>query len=441
MMPFGARPPPRPTGSKPMMPRNNNTSPSPQNINQTSTNPTYRPSQPVSNNNNNTPRPPQYTNQSTNHSPVAQNPPIPYSNNNQPIYTSQNGPPIVDGRGRGGPPPSRPAYGGPPSNTNPSPINTNNNGSRQPNQGPPLPGNNATTTTTNNNNNNNNQPPTTTTTTFHNGQGRYPPTNTTTSSTTKSPTTTSRPRKSSVNRPPDSLTKPRTSKPRKNSKDSRIDPRQIPRPSLPSKQNTVDAIYATRTGKGLPPEDCGDYLVEDQGNTSPRMLRMTTNSIPRSKDMLVASKIPFRAHVRPFAPKLEQDSEIPVLDFGQEGPPRCARCNGFINPYVKFEDDGKTWRCNLCNVMNEVENPSYVCNLDAYGRRYDLGKYSKRRRSNVAVIHVRVVFIGSFLFYCLLLNHSFPTNPNRMTNSLKLFSLYYNFTNYICSMRSRYFDF
>ena len=379
MMPFGARPPPRPMGSKPMMPRNNNTSPSPQNINQTSTNLTYRPSQPVSNNNNNTPRPPQYTNQSTNHSPVAQNPPIPYSNNNQPIYTSQNGPPIVDGRGRGGPPPSRPAYGGPPSNTNPSPINTNNNGSRQPNQGPPLPGNNATTTN-NNNNNNNNQPPTTTTTTFHNGQGRYPPTNTTTSSTTKSPTTTSRPRKSSVNRPPDSLTKPRTSKPRKNSKDSRIDPRQIPRPSLPSKQNTVDAIYATRTGKGLPPEDCGDYLVEDQGNTSPRMLRMTTNSIPRSKDMLVASKIPFRAHVRPFAPKLEQDSEIPVLDFGQEGPPRCARCNGFINPYVKFEDDGKTWRCNLCNVMNEVENPSYVCNLDAYGRRYDLGKYSKRRR-------------------------------------------------------------
>ena len=42
-----------------------------------------------------------------------------------------------------------------------------------------------------------------------------------------------------------------------------------------------------------------------------------------------------------------------------------------------------------------------------------LGKYSKRRRSNVAVIIVRVIFISPFLFYCLLLNHSFPTNPNR----------------------------
>jgi len=70
------------------------------------------------------------------------------------------------------------------------------------------------------------------------------------------------------------------------------------------------------------------------------------------------------------------------------------------------------------------------------------GKYSKRRRSNVAVIIVKVIFISLFLFYCLLLNHSFPTNPNRITNCLKLILfLYYNFTNYICSMLSRYFDF
>ena len=30
-----------------------------------------------------------------------------------------------------------------------------------------------------------------------------------------------------------------------------------------------------------------------------------------------------------------------------------------------------------------------------------VGKYSKRRRSNVAVIIVRILFIGSFLFYCV----------------------------------------
>ena len=43
--------------------------------------------------------------------------------------------------------------------------------------------------------------------------------------------------------------------------------------------------------------------------------------------------------------------------------------------------------------------------------------------SNVAVIIDRIVFISSLLFYCLLLNHSFQTNPNRITNCFKLFSL------------------
>ena len=67
------------------------------------------------------------------------------------------------------------------------------------------------------------------------------------------------------------------------------------------------------------------------------------------------------------------------------------------------------------------------------------GKYSKRRRSNVAVIIIRIVFISPFLFYCLLLNHSFQTNPNRITNCFKLFSLL-QLNNYICSCVA-FFDF
>ena len=67
------------------------------------------------------------------------------------------------------------------------------------------------------------------------------------------------------------------------------------------------------------------------------------------------------------------------------------------------------------------------------------GKYSKRRRSNVAVIIVSIIFISSFLFYCLLLNHSFPTNPNRMTNCFQLF-LSVTTLQLHCSC-VRYFDF
>ena len=64
-----------------------------------------------------------------------------------------------------------------------------------------------------------------------------------------------------------------------------------------------------------------------------------------------------------------------------------------------------------------------VVRPNAKGSRTGQGKYSKRRRSNVAVIIVRIVFIGSFLFGCLLLNHSFPTNPNSITNCFELSSL------------------
>ena len=44
--------------------------------------------------------------------------------------------------------------------------------------------------------------------------------------------------------------------------------------------------------------------------------------------------------------------------------------------------------------------------------------------AGAAVIHVRIVFISSFLFYCLLLNHSFQTNPNKITNCFKLILFY-----------------
>ena len=59
--------------------------------------------------------------------------------------------------------------------------------------------------------------------------------------------------------------------------------------------------------------------------------------------------------------------------------------------------------------------------LDSVRSDYDVS--TKRRRSNVAVIIVRIVFISSFLFYCLLSNHIFQTNPNRITNCSKLFAL------------------
>jgi len=73
-------------------------------------------------------------------------------------------------------------------------------------------------------------------------------------------------------------------------------------------------------------------------------------------------------------------------------------------------------------LTNGVYKKTYLTSNSSKARKGGKGKNSKRRRSNIAVIIVRVIVISSFLFYCLLLNRSFPTNPNSITNCFKLFS-------------------
>ena len=70
----------------------------------------------------------------------------------------------------------------------------------------------------------------------------------------------------------------------------------------------------------------------------------------------------------------------------------------------------------LLNYLGALDDEGALTELGSNMAMFPLGKYSKRRRSNVAVIIVKVIFISSFLFYCLLLNHSFETNPNSITN-------------------------
>ena len=82
----------------------------------------------------------------------------------------------------------------------------------------------------------------------------------------------------------------------------------------------------------------------------------------------------------------------------------------------------KKYKPNIIKILTNLKDG--VLPICTTAQNKDQGKYSKRRRSNVAVIHVRTVFIGSFLFYCLLLNHSFQINPNSITNCVKLFFLF-----------------
>lgn len=39
---------------------------------------------------------------------------------------------------------------------------------------------------------------------------------------------------------------------------------------------------------------------------------------------------------------------VQIVDFGEGGPVRCSRCKGYINPFMKFVDQGKRFICNFC---------------------------------------------------------------------------------------------
>ena len=115
-----------------------------------------------------------------------------------------------------------------------------------------------------------------------------------------------------------------------------------------------------------------------------------------------------RTHELAREVKEAHDDDVNAVDFSP------------FNEYL-LATGGKDRVCKLWDMRN-LSQSLYQFGGEKHSVSV-VGKYSKRRRSNVAVIHVRIVCIGSFLFYCLLLNHSFQTNPNSITNCFQLFSL------------------
>ncbi|CAM6106579.1 unnamed protein product [Calypogeia fissa] len=149
---------------------------------------------------------------------------------------------------------------------------------------------------------------------------------------------------------------------------SRIDPNQIPRP-LPG-PTSIDFETRCNGQANLPPSATANFIVKDTGNCSPRLMRSTLNQIPCSGDLLGTSGMPLALMVQPFAMPHPSDDPIQIVDFGESGPVRCSRCKAYINPFMKFLDQGRRFTCNLCGFTNETPR-DYHCNLGPDGRRRD----------------------------------------------------------------------
>jgi protein transport protein SEC24 len=156
------------------------------------------------------------------------------------------------------------------------------------------------------------------------------------------------------------------------SQSGRVDPDQIP--SVPRSRDIParhyqERIYPTME-QHLPPPAAVPFVAFDQGNSSPKFARLTLNNIPTSNEALQTTGLPLGLVLQPLAPLQDGEQPVPVLDFGDVGPPRCRRCRTYINPFMTFRSGGNKFVCNLCTHPNDVPS-EYFAPTDPTGIRVD----------------------------------------------------------------------
>jgi protein transport protein SEC24 len=132
----------------------------------------------------------------------------------------------------------------------------------------------------------------------------------------------------------------------------------------------------------VPPPASVSFVAFDQGNSSPKFARLTMNNIPSTSDALHSTGLPLGLLLQPLAPLEPGELEIPVLDFGDIGPPRCHRCRAYINPFMVFRSGGNKFVCNMCNYANDVP-PEYFCATTPQGARVDREQRPELMRGTV----------------------------------------------------------
>ncbi|KAA8629223.1 hypothetical protein SMACR_03493 [Sordaria macrospora] len=100
----------------------------------------------------------------------------------------------------------------------------------------------------------------------------------------------------------------------------------------------------------LPPNS--SVTPSPDANCAPKYVRSTLNAVPTTHSLLKKSKLPFALVIQPYAALHDLDDPVPVVQ--DQVISRCRRCRSYINPFVTFLDHGHRWRCNMCNLTNDV---------------------------------------------------------------------------------------
>ena len=164
----------------------------------------------------------------------------------------------------------------------------------------------------------------------------------------------------------------------------RVDPDQIP--SVPRSRDAIAQYYLSHVyptfEHHIPPPASVSFVAFDQGNSSPKFTRLTMNNIPSTSEALHSTGLPLGLLLQPLSSLQPGELEIPVLDFGETGPPRCHRCRAYINPFMVFRSGGNKFVCNMCNYANDVP-PEYFCATTPQGARVDREQRPELMRGTV----------------------------------------------------------
>ena len=107
-------------------------------------------------------------------------------------------------------------------------------------------------------------------------------------------------------------------------------------------------------------------------NSSPNYISCSSDIYPSNEEISSKLGIPIILFLSPLS-QSESQSPISLVNYGPNDIPRCKNknCDIFLNPFVKFIDNGERWICNFCGEKNDTED-YYFSDLDKNGERLDV---------------------------------------------------------------------
>ena len=112
-----------------------------------------------------------------------------------------------------------------------------------------------------------------------------------------------------------------------------------------------------------------EYESIKKYNCSDDFISCTTSVLPNSQYLFSTISVPIGVSLSPLSP-ITPSEMIPKVDYKEANFPRCENCKAYMNPFIKFSNNGNTWECNLCKTFNNTDS-EYYSPIDDSGQRRD----------------------------------------------------------------------